>query len=251
MLQHQESKVVMQNTRKILIVDDDDFMRETLTDILSEMGYEAELAGSGEEALAKINEKYYDIALIDLKMQGLNGCQTFQEIKTISPDTKAIIMTAYSQEALIKDCLREGAFGVLYKPLDMDKVYEQIRIAHKQNVIMVIEDDEKMRQSLVDILSENGFYTIGVANSTEAIQQAVHTPPHLIIVDIKLPVLNGCDVFLALKDMLPSLRAILTTGYRDEVQDIVTMCLEKGAHTCMYKPYAPGELLATVKEALA
>jgi two-component system, NtrC family, response regulator HydG len=238
----------MAQMRKILIVDDDDFMRETLTDILTEMGYEANLAGSGEEALSKIRLKKYDIALIDLKMQGLNGCQTFREIKAISPATKAIIMTAYSHETLIKECLREGAFGVLYKPLDMAQVSEQLRIVDKKNVIMIIEDDEKMRTSVAELLSEQGFYIISVADSFEAIEYAVHTPPHMVIIDIKLPGLNGCDVFFALKDMIPSLQAIITTGYRDQVQDMVDLCLDHGALRCLYKPYDPNELLAAVKK---
>lgn len=234
--------------RKILIVDDDDFMRETLTDILTEMGYEADLAGSGEEALTKITVKNYDIALIDLKMQGLNGCQTFRQIKELSPATKAIIMTAYSHEALIKDCLREGAFGVLYKPLDMAQVSEQLRIVDKKNVIMIIEDDATMRESTAELLSEQGYYTVGVPDSAEAIEYAVHTPPHMVIIDVKLPGLSGCDVFFALKDMIPSLQAIITTGYRHQVQDMVDLCLEHGALTCFYKPYKPKELLEAVKK---
>jgi DNA-binding NtrC family response regulator len=240
----------MPNARRILIVDDDDFMRETLTDILSEMGYEAELAGSGEEAILKFQSTKYDIALIDLKMQGLNGCQTFQKIKVLSPETKAIIMTAYSHEVLIKDCLRAGAFGVLYKPLNMNKVSEQIRIANKKNVVMIIEDDDQLRQGLTDVFNESGFYTIGAKDGTLAIEHAIHTPPHLVIIDVRLPTINGCDVFLALKDMLPYIEGILTTGYREEVNDIVEMCISHGVSHCIYKPYDPAQLLKLAKDLL-
>jgi len=238
----------MTGKKRILIVDDDIFMRETTSDILREKGYDVDWATSGEETVQKMHEKHFDVVLLDLKLGGMNGCETHQAIKKINALTKTIIITGYSQDEVIKDCLRDGVFGILYKPLDMDKVIAHIELAGKGTIVMIIEDDEIMRHSLENILREHGYYVIGAKDSEEALQKAIEIPPHILITDIKLPTLNGCDIFIAIKEIVPSVKAILITGYREEVHDLITMALEKGAHTCLYKPFDAEHLLKILKE---
>ncbi len=104
----------------MLIVDDDSGMTETLADIFTDMGYEVAVGENGYRAIEMIRQNKYDLALMDIKMPGINGVETFKEIKRISPQIRVITMTAYSE--LIQEALKEGAYDVIYKPIDIDKL---------------------------------------------------------------------------------------------------------------------------------
>ncbi|MEE8358058.1 MAG: response regulator [Candidatus Hydrothermarchaeales archaeon] len=111
----------------ILIVDDDLGTRETLTDILTVKGYNVTTAESGIEALAKLKRELFKVILMDNKMIGIDGIETIREIKKIVyPEVAIIMMTAYVDEALVAEALREGAYAVVYKPLDMEKTIKLI-----------------------------------------------------------------------------------------------------------------------------
>jgi DNA-binding NtrC family response regulator len=116
----------MDDKVSILIVDDETGMRETLYDILEDMGYHTAIAVDGHEAIQKVKDNAFDVILMDVKMPGMDGVETFKQIKGIQPDAAVVMMTAYAVEDLIKDALFEGAYGVLYKPLDMERVISVI-----------------------------------------------------------------------------------------------------------------------------
>ncbi len=116
----------MTSKKMILIVDDDNFMRETISDILREKGYDVDWAMSGEEAIKKVEEKKYDIVLLDLRLGGMDGCETHKAIKKSNYSAKTIMMTGYSQDKTIKECLDDGVCGVLYKPFDIDKLLKLV-----------------------------------------------------------------------------------------------------------------------------
>jgi DNA-binding NtrC family response regulator len=107
----------------ILIIDDDWGMLQTLKYILLEKGYEVETTPNGFEAIERIKEKYFDIALIDIKMPGMNGVDVLKEIKELSLGTAKIIMTAFTKDKLVHKAKQEGAMAVISKPLDFDKLF--------------------------------------------------------------------------------------------------------------------------------
>ena len=122
----------MKEKASILIVDDDPGMTETLGDILRAFGYDVEVAGEGYRAVEMIKERAYDIIFMDIKMPGINGVETLKEVKRLSPSTKVIMMTAYSVEDLVKEVLDEAAYGIIYKPLDMNKVIALVEEISRQ-----------------------------------------------------------------------------------------------------------------------
>jgi DNA-binding NtrC family response regulator len=234
--------------KKILVVDDDDFMRETVGDVLVEKGYSVSLADSGEIAVEKFKNEFYDIILLDLKMQGIDGFQTYQQIKKINPKAKAIIMTAYFYEEIITDCLREGAFGVLYKPLDMDKLLEQIEIADQEKIVMVIDDDEVLRVRLADALRAEGFYVLVAKEKEEALRQVIHVPPHIVISDISKETVAGEDSCTLIQQLVPSVKCVVLVRDQNKSHEVVSQCVAKGTHVCMHKPLDLVQLVSTVRK---
>jgi len=106
----------------ILVVDDLKSIRLTLGKILEDEGYTIVLAEDGYQAIEAAKQTPFDLIFMDIKMPGINGVQTFREIKKINPRAAVIMMTAYSVEELVREALDEGAHAVVYKPFDIEKI---------------------------------------------------------------------------------------------------------------------------------
>ena len=114
-------------TYKVLVVDDEKAIRDSLKMILEDEGYIAETAADGEEALQKVKELNFDIIISDIKMPKLDGMQLLDQVSKISPDTFFIIMTAFASVNTAIDALRKGAFDYLIKPVEFDDLLIRIK----------------------------------------------------------------------------------------------------------------------------
>jgi len=114
---------------KILVIDDELFVRELLQEFLSKEGYRVSLAESGEKAINLVKFNPVEIALIDLKMPGMDGISTLKEIKKIAPDTIAIILTGYPTIETSIEALRSGAYDYVVKPFKLNDLKNTIEKA--------------------------------------------------------------------------------------------------------------------------
>ena len=112
----------MEENASILIVDDNTSLFRTMSLILRHKGYAVSTAGDGPEAIEGVKERPFDIIFMDIKMVPMDGVETYKRIKEVQPDAVVVMMTAYAVEDLVAEALKEGAYGVVYKPLDMAKV---------------------------------------------------------------------------------------------------------------------------------
>ena len=119
----------MSSKVSILIVDDDVGVCQTLADILEAKGYQVDTATDGFQAIEKAREAAFDVALMDMKMPGMNGVETYRKMKKSELKTKVIMITAYALEELIREAYVEGIVGVMHKPLEVDKLIESINNA--------------------------------------------------------------------------------------------------------------------------
>jgi len=238
----------MKHKISVLIVDDDRHLGETLTDILIEKGYETNYADNGFKGLEELGKKSYEVVLLDLKMPDIDGLETFRRIKKVSPESLVIAMTAFSLDNIIDSIIHEGVSEVLYKPLDIDNLLATIITATGGSLIMIVDDDPNICQSLAAFLSEENYLVSIAKDSNEALKIAKKIPQHILLIDMKLPVLNGLETYLALKKINPNVKAIMMTGYREETKDLVKEAMEKDAHMCIYKPFEPSSLLSLIKE---
>jgi DNA-binding NtrC family response regulator len=132
--------MIYERNFRIIVVDDDSIITKVLADTLGDMGYDVAVANNGHSAIDMVKRTDYDVALVDVVMPGINGLETFKEVRRISPSMKVMMMTAYCVDNIVEEALTEGAYGVLYKPLDLDKVAHFIEKAKK----MSFPIDDKM-----------------------------------------------------------------------------------------------------------
>jgi DNA-binding NtrC family response regulator len=106
----------------VLIVDDDPGIRKLLTTALDENGFSPDTAENGAEAIKKTNERYYNLALIDIILPDVNGVELMAKFKPTRPRTRKIIMTGNPSLQNAVEALNKGADAYIMKPLDIDKV---------------------------------------------------------------------------------------------------------------------------------
>jgi DNA-binding NtrC family response regulator len=106
----------------ILVVDDEEIVRDSLASWLQEDGYRADTAADGPTALAKLTQQPYNILLVDLKMPGMDGLQVLAQAKTLPPDAPVIIMTAYATVDTAVQAMKQGAYDYLVKPFEPEEL---------------------------------------------------------------------------------------------------------------------------------
>ncbi|MHA1378071.1 MAG: response regulator [Candidatus Helarchaeota archaeon] len=116
----------MKKKSNLIIVDDNIEICETLKDIFDDIGYKVTIANNGYDVIELIRSDGYDFILMDIKMPGINGVETFKKIKEINPKLKVIMMTAYSLDDLINEAKKEGAYAIFNKPLDIKRIIRLI-----------------------------------------------------------------------------------------------------------------------------
>jgi len=123
----------------ILVVDDEEIVRSSLVDWLKEDGYYAEAAADAFEALEKLKERPWDIALVDLKMPKMDGLELMEKMKEAKPDIQVIIITAYATVHTAVQAMKKGAYDYLVKPFNPEEISLLIeRLIESQELVREI-----------------------------------------------------------------------------------------------------------------
>ncbi len=208
---------------------------------MEDYGFDVEIVHSGEDAIGRVKEETYQVILLDIKMPVMNGVEVYKRVKGMCHEkgTAVIMMTAYSVDELISDAIKRGVYAVLRKPLDINEVLDVIKQAKEGALILIVEDDPAVSESLKNLLEDNGFRVVVMASGEKAVEYAKKNTEDIVFLDIKLPVMSGLEAYLRMKEYNPNMIALIMTAYRDEVSDIVDQALKSDCYACLYKPMNP------------
>ena len=132
--------------RNVLLVDDDRHLLDSMGAWLIEQGFQVSLASTAAEALKKINERFHDLALIDLRLGGEDGMDLLRQFKKHHPNVVALLMTGYATVDTGVEAIQAGAFDLLSKPLIDDEILIAFDRALSQQ--QVIEENEQLKTQL-------------------------------------------------------------------------------------------------------
>jgi DNA-binding NtrC family response regulator len=137
---------------RILIVDDELVVRDSLLNWFEAEGYEVGAAASGKEALAAVQQKQWDLALVDIKMPGMDGMELQRRLRDADPELTVIIMTGYASVETAVQALKNGAYDYITKPVDPDELAHLVEnaLGHKRYK----RELEKLRENLEEIYPE-------------------------------------------------------------------------------------------------
>jgi CheY-like chemotaxis protein len=230
----------------ILVVDDEPDIRENLRDILTDLGYSVDTAPDGLSALALVRDKHYDVALLDLRMPGMDGLELYRRIKELRADTVAMIVTAYATDETAQAALEAGAWKIVSKPVDLSFLMRLIDEAVEQPVVLVIDDDRDLCEDLGDIFRDEGYRVAFAGDAAEAARRLKSQVYQVVLIDMKLPHTDGAEVFRLVRQTNPQARTVLITGHRSDVERKIDEVVKAGADAVCYKPFDVARLLGTI-----
>jgi two-component system response regulator HydG len=168
----------MDTKSKLLVVDDELIVRDSLDKWFREEGYEVTVADSAQEALAKMAATRFDLALVDIKMPGVDGVDLQKRMHEIDPDMLVIIMTGYASVETAVTALKNGAYDYISKPFDPDDMAHTVHnaLAHKraekenvrlrETVASVVRPQEMIGQSPAMVRVFEAIQTVGPTEAT-------------------------------------------------------------------------------------
>jgi len=125
----------------MLVVEDEDIMREALVDYFSGEGHKVDTANDGDKSLKKINFKDYDVMIVDLRLPGRDGLTILKEIREKNPKAKVIMITAYPSLESEEEAKRNGAIEYLTKPFEMNYLETLVRQSLEVEIVPIEEPE--------------------------------------------------------------------------------------------------------------
>ena len=171
---------------RILIVDDEEIVRQTIGDYLGQAGLLVEVAGDGQSGLERIRTGNYDLALVDLRMPGMDGIALLGEIRAEKPDLSVVIVTGHGNMEAAIQALRLGAVDFLTKPI---KLLELDAVLEKSARLLGLHR-ERLRDTIggiqsLEYLRNRNRKIIGTSRATQEVRK-----------QIKLAAEEDCDTIL-------------------------------------------------------
>lgn len=234
---------------RILIVDDEADSCENLSDIFTDFGHQVDIAQDGLSALALIDQQpFYDVALLDLRMPGMDGLELYRRIKQKSAGTVALVVTAYASSDTAKSAIATGARRVLSKPVNIGELLALVQASLESPLVLIVDDEAELCDNLWEIFHERGYRVHLAHDVREANQSLASCRFHIVLLDMKLPDGDGGQVLQHVRTTNPQARTIVITGHRNELESRVQQALTEGAAGVAYKPFDVPELLRIVED---
>jgi two-component system, NtrC family, response regulator HydG len=234
---------------RVLIVDDDLDHAESLADVIEMRGHAVQLAHSGEEAIGHFRAADFDFVLLDVKLPGINGVETFLEMKKIRPSAQVMLMTGYSVEQLVSQAIEGGALGVLHKPFAALQVLELVSKIKPRGRVLVADGDAAFVGSVVPILEAAGYAVDTATTGAEALDKIIGQPVDCLVLDMHLPILSGVELYARLVKAGHTMPTVLVTGGHADAEEDPQLRLQ--VRGMLFKPFDPNALLAAIGSAVS
>src|SRR5690606_35473111 len=136
----------MSTTASILVIDDEEIMREVLETLLTREGYSVRFARSAEEGLELARSMPFDVAIVDLMLPGMDGIAALEELKRINEDLPVLMITAFASVETAIAAMKRGPFDYITKPFKNDEVLVVVRNAVERS--RLVQENRSLRRSV-------------------------------------------------------------------------------------------------------
>ncbi|HEX2045496.1 MAG TPA: response regulator [Gaiellaceae bacterium] len=225
---------------RVVVVDDEPVVRALVAELLADAGHQVAAVASGEEALPLPAD--VDLLVCDLGLPGLAGEKVVEAALAERPGLAVVVMTGDAED--------ERATGVLAKPFSPAELLEAVAAAlgGPRFRVLVAEDHPAVRASLVAYLeAQDDVVVVGEAgDGREAVALAEREAPDFVLMDIRMPGLDGIEATRAIRSRRPATRVVLLSAY--EHDELIEAGLRAGAQGFLLKGASGTQLVAAVRE---
>jgi len=221
---------------KILVIDDDRMNCDLLQAVFTRHGYDVHTATSGLEGLSLFRQHAPRITILDLRMPEMDGLTVLKEIRAMDPHAPVIILGGGATEVQENQARALRVTDFIRKGLSLDVLVEGVnRVAQQPaptsgegrapfagpaadtgETVLVVDDEQLVRDLLVQYLSLRGYRALGVKDGIEALGMIEQAPPDLVLLDLFLPGMNGVEVLRRLREKDYQGAVVIITGSHDE-----------------------------------
>jgi CheY-like chemotaxis protein len=226
--------------RRYLIVDDNSSFAENLAEVLSDTGAEVTITTSGAQALHAAAASRFDVLVTDMRMPVMSGALLVHEIRRIDPGLPAVIVTAYTAEDDLLAARDEGLLAVLPKPVPIERLIELLRVARRDGLVALVEDDAGLADNLSEALRDRGFSAV-TARSVAETDRLGGVQPFAAVVDLRLPGSSDGEALRRILARSPDLPVVVMSAYPEALQGVV-------APRVFEKPFATGKFLEALEQ---
>jgi DNA-binding NtrC family response regulator len=219
-------------------------MVKTLCDILALSDWSTDGVYSGEEAIAAVRERDYQVVLMDVRMGGMNGVEALRVIRAIRPEVQVILMTAYSASDLLAEAEREGALRILPKPVEVGRLTALLdSLMRETRCVLVVDDNVDFLRTVATLLRSRGFGVIEAATLDEAVARLEGQTPGAVVLDLRLDGIEPHDSVVAIKRVSPAVALILYSGHPRTLAETTANIPPSWIRGSLQKPFSPDRLI--------
>ena len=251
---------------RILLVDDEEEFLTASSQALQRRNLDIEVAPNGVTALELVEKNQYDAIVLDVKMPDIDGIEVFQIIHDKHPDLPVILLTGHASIDDAFHTARDGVADYLSKPIDMDymakRIYEVIgkwrekgrtdaeKPATESDLgivrVMLIDDEVEFLKSMSRVLERRNMEVITADNGELGLALLRDELVDVVVLDVKMPWMEGLEVLMRIKNEFPSIQVIMLTGHPSH--DAAIEAIKQGAHEYLEKPPDAQKLAVTIRK---
>lgn len=238
---------------KILLIDDEGIVRDALKAVLTHAAYEVRTARSGPEGIGLLRNDPPDLIILDRNLPEMSGSRVLSEIRKSHPEVRVMILSGWADAEGQENYHRLGVETILSKDVGIEILLEAVARELQKTPglrrelacavsgvpsprrILIADDDPGARAVLVRFLAAKGYRVLAASDGRQALEEAPRFRPHLILLDINMPVLNGLQTLRRLRELNHPMGIFMISG-GDNVE-IARQCLEEGASDFIAKPF--------------
>jgi two-component system cell cycle sensor histidine kinase/response regulator CckA len=243
---------VARGSETILVVEDQEAVRKLVVQALKNHGYRVLEASNGAEALV-VAERYPEpihLLLTDVVMPRMKGRELAERVCRLRPATRVLYMSGYAEEMVAYRGLVEPGLSYIAKPFSPAALIRKVRevlvpAADRARTILVVDDEQQIRQLFQRFLEEAGFRVAAAANGREALEIMPEVKADVVVTDLAMPEAEGMETICRLRETYPEAKIIAVSGaFGREYLRVASLL---GASVTLAKPVSAEQLIAAVR----
>jgi DNA-binding response OmpR family regulator len=237
---------------------------DLLEEVLTQAGHQVVTAHSGEEALQLFQKKQPNMTLLDLALPDMDGVTVLRRLRKIDATAPVVALTGFADPGLENEVRKLGVTDFLRKNLELEILMQSVAQAIGSPVhravappealegsarILVVDDEPDTRQLLEEFLTREGYRVATAADGEEALERVEDMRPHLVLLDLMLPKIDGLAVLRQLSKEAPEVGVIVISGATDDAP--LKEAMKLGSFDAFARPVDLEQLGISVRAKLA